>query len=284
MVLLNKASCMARMHVAPSILRYVHPAFRRFLIRRKSWRFLRRKNISLAKKIRNRSLHYNVLPRAAPFLCSKCGFATVALKRIEEHVCIKKNSSVNDLERDIKVAQMGVRSRCKDAMAVLERIPNPQSIRLPRFRILETESSKEMYEMIPLSSSHDPLIKVVSTTGCCSNNDEVGKRSGDNLFNKQLIKANLQCAESEMAFHRNCICNEYLKRDSSATDSPKRLSAEASMNCTISAEHKTNYPVSKCYVKQILNLHCTACEIESNKFETLGDFHEHIMKCGKCRK
>uniref|UniRef100_A0A8L7SKX4 Bm10436 n=3 Tax=Brugia malayi TaxID=6279 RepID=A0A8L7SKX4_BRUMA len=283
MVLLNKASCMARMHVAPSILRYVHPAFRRFLTRRKSWRFLRRKNISLVKKIRNRSLHYNVLPRAAPFLCSKCGFATFALKRIEEHVCIKKNSSVNDLERDIKVAQMGVRSRCKDAMAVLERIPNPQSIRLPKFRILETESSKEMYEMIPLSSSHDLLTKVMSTTGCCSSNDETQKRSGDNLSNKQFIKANLQCAESEMTFHCNYICNEYLKRDNSATDSPKWTSAQASMDCTISVEHKTNQ-ISKCYVEQILNLHCTACEIEFNKFETLGDFHEHIMKCAKCRK
>lgn len=45
---------------------------------------------------------------------------------------------------------MGVRSRCKDAMAVLERIPNPQSIRLPKFRILESEPSKEVYEMISM--------------------------------------------------------------------------------------------------------------------------------------
>lgn len=52
-------------------------------------------------KIRNRSLHYNVLPRVAPFLCSKCGYATVALRKIEEHVCMKKNSSVIDLERGL---------------------------------------------------------------------------------------------------------------------------------------------------------------------------------------
>lgn len=43
---------------------------------------------------------------------------------------------------------MGIRSKCKDAMAVLERIPNPQSIRLPKFRILDCEQSKEMFEMI----------------------------------------------------------------------------------------------------------------------------------------
>ncbi|CAG9540606.1 unnamed protein product [Cercopithifilaria johnstoni] len=68
MVLLNKAKCMARMHVVPSILRYVHPAFRRFLSRRKIRRCLRKQNSSLAKKIRNRSLRYSVLPRVASML------------------------------------------------------------------------------------------------------------------------------------------------------------------------------------------------------------------------
>ncbi|EJD76482.1 hypothetical protein, variant [Loa loa] len=192
MVLLNKANCMARMHVAPSILRYVHPAFRRFLTRRELRQCLRKKNIGLAKKIRNRSLRYNVLPRAAPFLCSRCGFATAALKRIEEHVCMKKNSSVNDLERDMKVAQMAVRSRCKDAMAVLERIPNPQSIRLPKFRILESEPSEEVCKMVSLSTSlHDALPKIMSPVTCCSNDEGVQKRSGDNS-SKQNVKADLQ--------------------------------------------------------------------------------------------
>lgn len=51
----------------------------------------------------------------------------------------------------MKMAQMGIRSRCRDAMAVLERIPNPQSIRLPKFRILESEPSAEMFEMISSS-------------------------------------------------------------------------------------------------------------------------------------
>ncbi|VDM93518.1 unnamed protein product, partial [Onchocerca ochengi] len=67
--------------------------------KKKIRRCLGKKNISLAKKIRNRSLRYNVLPRAAPFLCTKCGFSTVLLKRIEEHVCMKRNGSVNDFER-----------------------------------------------------------------------------------------------------------------------------------------------------------------------------------------
>lgn len=63
---------------------------------------MRKKKINLAKKIRNRLLYYNILPRSPPFFCSKCGFATIALKRIEQHVCMKRNSSVNDLERGKK--------------------------------------------------------------------------------------------------------------------------------------------------------------------------------------
>lgn len=51
---------------------------------------------------------------------------------------------------ETKVAQMGVRSRCKDAMAVLERIPNPQSIRLPKFRVLECEPSCIRHQVSPL--------------------------------------------------------------------------------------------------------------------------------------
>uniref|UniRef100_A0A1I7VKY1 Uncharacterized protein n=1 Tax=Loa loa TaxID=7209 RepID=A0A1I7VKY1_LOALO len=271
---------------------------------------LRKKNIGLAKKIRNRSLRYNVLPRAAPFLCSRCGFATAALKRIEEHVCMKKNSSVNDLERDMKVAQMAVRSRCKDAMAVLERIPNPQSIRLPKFRILESEPSEEVCKMVSLSTSlHDALPKIMSPVTCCSNDEGVQKRSGDNS-SKQNVKADLQ-----MVLHYNCIYDEYLKRDDSPIDSLKPVLAErlgldrtedshlqryqvgrhyvfvflpsargASVDCTMSVERKMEYRISKYYAEQMLNLSCTACETKSDKFGTLGDFHEHIMKCGKCRR
>ncbi|KAL3994859.1 hypothetical protein ACH3XW_23455 [Acanthocheilonema viteae] len=276
---------MARLHVAPSILRYVHPAFRRFFSRRKIRRCLRKKNISLAKKIRNRSLRYNVLPRAAPFLCSKCGFATVALKKIEEHVCMKKNSSVIDLERDMKMAQMGMRGRCKDAMAILERIPNPQLVRLPKFRILESEPSVEMFEMISSSiSSPDSLPKVMSPIACCSNDEEVQKRPGDNSFKKQDMKVNLQCAESKMALDDSCIYDEYLKRESSPTDSHRPVSAEASVDCTIPVEHKVNHRISKYHAKETFSLRCTACGMESDKFETMGDFHKHIMKCGKHNK
>uniref|UniRef100_A0A0R3S1P6 C2H2-type domain-containing protein n=1 Tax=Elaeophora elaphi TaxID=1147741 RepID=A0A0R3S1P6_9BILA len=282
MVLLNKANCMARMHVAPSILRYVHPAFRRFLSRRKIRRCLRKKNINLARKIRNRSLHYNVLPRAAPFLCSKCGYATIVLKKIEEHVCMKRNSSVIDLERDMKVAQMGMRSRCKDAMAILERIPNPQSIRLPKFRILEGEPSAEMFGMIS-SSISESLPKMMSPIACCSKDEEVQKPADDNSSNNQAIKSNLQCTEFEVASHDNCIY-ENLKCDSSSTDSFRPVSAEASVDCTTLEEHKMDRPINKCHAKEVFNLRCTACGVESKKFGTIGDFHEHIMTCGKCRR
>ncbi|VDO48063.1 unnamed protein product [Onchocerca flexuosa] len=208
--------------------------------RNKIRRCLGKKNINLARKIRNRSLRYNVLPRTAPFLCSKCGFSTVLLKRIEEHVCMKRNGSTNDFERDIKVVQMGMRSRFKDAMAVLERIPNPQSIRLPKFRILENEPSKEMYGMISVSIlPHHSLSKIVKPpVSCSSNDDEVQKRLDDNSAlpqkcsedassNKQTVNIDLPCAESEMVSqYNNCTDDKYLKHDSCATNFIRPISAE----------------------------------------------------------
>uniref|UniRef100_A0A915PSN7 Uncharacterized protein n=1 Tax=Setaria digitata TaxID=48799 RepID=A0A915PSN7_9BILA len=186
-------------------------------IRKKIRRCLGKKNISLAKKICNRSLRYAVLPRAAPFLCTKCGFATIMLKRIEEHVCMKKNSSVNDLERDIKVAQMGVRSRCKDAMGVLERLPNPQSIRLPKFRILENEPVIGMCGITSLNlSSHDSS-KAEIPVACCS--------SDENSSSRQIVEKSFYCIESEVAFPNY----EDFKRDH-CTPSPGISSAKARYN------------------------------------------------------
>ncbi|VDK67046.1 unnamed protein product [Litomosoides sigmodontis] len=272
MVLINNTSCMARMNVAPSILCYVHPAFRRFLLRRKVRQCLRKRNISLAKKIRNRSLRYSVLPRVAPFLCSKCGFATVVLKKIEEHVCMKKSSSVIDLERDMKVAQMGLRSRCKDAMAILERIPNPQSIRLPRFRILENEPSAEMFEMICSSISPiNSIPKVVDSVARCSNDEKVEKCAEDNSLNELNIKG-FHCTQFEMTLRGSCTCSEYMKHDDSRT----AISVETL------AEHKMDHQICKYHAKEMFSVCCTACGIQSGEFETMGDFHEHIMKCGEC--
>ncbi|VDM94500.1 unnamed protein product [Onchocerca ochengi] len=133
---------------------------------------------------------------------------------------------------------MGVRSRFKDAMAVLERIPNPQSIRLPKFRILENEPSEEMYRMISLNIlPHHSLPTVVNPVSCSSNDDEMQKRlednfafpqkrSEDNSSNEQIVNIDLTCAESEMVSHYNFTDDEYLKHDSSATKFIRPISAE----------------------------------------------------------
>ncbi|CAG9540607.1 unnamed protein product [Cercopithifilaria johnstoni] len=197
----------------------------------------------------------------------------------------------------MKIAQMGMRSKCKDAMAVLERIPNPQSIRLPKFHILESEPAVEMCGMIFSSSLNtlqigvnsslsppDSLSKMVSPIASCSNDEEVQKCPEDNSFDKQTLKADLQCAKSEMALHDNCIYNAYLKPDSSPTHSFKLVSAEASVDYTILKEHKMDYRISKCNAKEKFNLRCTACGIESDKLRMIEDFHEHIMNCGKYRR
>lgn len=45
---------------------------------------------------------------------------------------------------------MGFRSKCKDALAFLERVPNPQNYKLPETNILDAESCAPQYYEIPV--------------------------------------------------------------------------------------------------------------------------------------
>lgn len=273
------------MHVSLSALRYVHPAFRRFLVRRKFGRRLWKKRISLAARIRNRWLRNSVLPRVAPFHCSKCGFASANLKKMEDHACLKRNSSVNDLERDMKVAQMGFRSKCKDAMAVLERIPNPQSVRLPKFGILNGELLAKRRRIAPLSTlAYNSLKKFDMTLPCSSNllYEEVPQAPAMYLSTDQSgnnARVALHCVSCEKLFHSNQSYDKHLETNSCSPGPEGPILIQVDADSTVPVEYKLGRRVSKCFIRNRLDLQCTACHVKSNKFETVGKFHRHIMYC-----
>lgn len=292
MVLVGKTQCMARIQVSPSTLQYMHPAFRQLILRRNVRRRFGRRNISMAAKIRNRWLRYNILPRVSPFFCTNCGSASVSLKKIKDHLdaksCKKKITSATDLERETKVAQMGVRSRCKDAMAVLERIPNPQSIRLPKFRVLECEPSFIRHQVPPLSMlAYDSLKKWDREMPCsssllyeevpnCSLNDSPSSKNCNST-----VPVVLQCKSCHILFHTNHSYDEHLLRGDCSSGPDQPILVEVDSDSAVPVDYKLGRRISKCYLENRVGLWCTACEAKSDAFETIGKFHEHIMNCKK---
>uniref|UniRef100_A0A915D5Z9 CYRIA/CYRIB Rac1 binding domain-containing protein n=1 Tax=Ditylenchus dipsaci TaxID=166011 RepID=A0A915D5Z9_9BILA len=86
----------------------------------------------LAVRIKQRLLNYSPLARVPPFYCQKCGLASNKMMVLTNHVCSKKLVAFSEYTNLEKLVRLGFRSKVKDAFAVLERIPNPQSVKIHR--------------------------------------------------------------------------------------------------------------------------------------------------------
>ncbi|KAH7704924.1 hypothetical protein AAVH_09582 [Aphelenchoides avenae] len=78
-----------------------------------------------ARKIRKRTLFYEPFPRVPPFYCERCGLASSRSRILVEHDCSKK-FPYSDYANLPKLIEMAHRSRVKDALGVMERLPDPQ--------------------------------------------------------------------------------------------------------------------------------------------------------------
>ncbi|CAK5074567.1 unnamed protein product [Meloidogyne enterolobii] len=87
------------------------------------------------------SSQQKILPRSPPFNCSKCGFSSRRLRPVMRHLCTRR---AHEYKNVIHTATLGFRSRCRDALAIMERIPYPQ-----RIKYLENdEKEKEFFLLV----------------------------------------------------------------------------------------------------------------------------------------
>ncbi|CAK5013881.1 unnamed protein product [Meloidogyne enterolobii] len=87
------------------------------------------------------SSQQKILPRSPPFNCPKCGFSSRRLRPVMRHLCTRR---AHEYKNVIHTATLGFRSRCRDALAIMERIPYPQ-----RIKYLENdEKEKELFLLV----------------------------------------------------------------------------------------------------------------------------------------
>ncbi|KAL3090379.1 hypothetical protein niasHS_006831 [Heterodera schachtii] len=79
----------------------------------------------VALRLRRRYFRFVPLPRLPPFQCPKCALLTRRPQTMLNHICAKKPAEFKNVNQTV---ELGFRSRVRDAMSVMERIPNPQAM------------------------------------------------------------------------------------------------------------------------------------------------------------
>lgn len=272
------------------MLTLVHPSLRRFFLSHrnviKPRTRARNRTISLAMNIKRRILNYKPLPRVPPFFCDKCHFSSYSYRKVKDHVCSKKAPPINEFEHEMKIARMGFRSRCKDALAVLERAYYPQKFHLSPIQISDVEPSTSAYnppslrrlannamKKVPRSCSFLPMKMFFHDVGglCRLYSDEVTRYSTS-------------------AFCRNCqqLYNSYDEYDAHLETkpcclirNPDPVLIQTRCDSTIPAEYEYGRRVSTCCLESNETLLCTACGVKSSRFASVGNFHEHLFECAR---
>ncbi|CAJ0963247.1 unnamed protein product, partial [Mesorhabditis belari] len=105
--------------------RFIHPGYRHLIPWCKPFQGIVVKR-SLVTRIRNHYVYYFPFPRVFPYFCDNCQTNTPSLEIIQNHNCVRRKPRDFDPENEQKIITLGYRSKAKDRLAVMERLPNPQ--------------------------------------------------------------------------------------------------------------------------------------------------------------
>uniref|UniRef100_A0A914HBU0 CYRIA/CYRIB Rac1 binding domain-containing protein n=1 Tax=Globodera rostochiensis TaxID=31243 RepID=A0A914HBU0_GLORO len=98
-----------------------------------------------------------LLPRLPPFQCPKCSLLSRRPGVMLNHICAKK---LVEFKNVTQIVELGFRSRVRDALAALERIPNPQAMQFTKFCRPFTEAADHVTVHQP-SKLSDIVLKFV---------------------------------------------------------------------------------------------------------------------------
>jgi len=282
---------------------FIHPAFKRLAIRHDCKRSLfssqkksDKKNPSIclmASKIQRKTLKYVPFPRVPPFYCPKCGLSSRKMVKLVKHICSRRQPEYPNVE---KIVQLGFRSRIRDSLAVMERIPNPQSIKIP---IIDCSFVNNLND----ENCHNPptlasiTYKIVSSLhlhyDTIVENDRVYKHQkfdrpivlNDNESNKFVRSENgngFYCIACEHLFARFMDYDDHLEGNEKCTKVIDPVEIEVSTN--------SYYPKSGLCVRkqksikelndeihEIGEMTCSKCG--RHEFSDRSLFYEHIFAC-----
>lgn len=292
---------------------FVHPIYRSFCKRRFCLNRLRivsktkkKRIFALALRIKRRAINLKTISRVPPFFCKKCGLASNYLHILSNHICLKKMAATFSEHTDIqKLIFLGAHSRVKDASAVLERIPNPQCVKLNSF------SSSIHFELINnlhnpntlMSIAHKTFEKLVMPQyrtiikpqddvleydlnfNECNNEIQCNETN----FSNNFVKSNEEMCYSEDGVGYLCsVCNRlfvnYFLYDEHFERSKKCLNQALPDPIEIEIGRHNAFPrsgqifpiVENESEDSFIKYSCTKC---FNDFKSSVELHRHIFKC-----
>lgn len=254
------------------------------MVERQKYRFKVKRPLWL--KIRNRLLYYRPHARVFPWYCATCTLSSRFLSVILDHSCPNKNMSrhVQDFSNEQRIALLGFRSKAKDALAVMERVTNPQTIDLGRvgFPLEDSELVDERINAVPrLSEICLAALKVTGSTArqfqTESMNPPFQVKQGSYRYRHQKQTGQL-CTVCQQLFNSFLDYEAHLRDANCANETPPD---PVPIHMSDSGNVPSNYhfaPHRRPVEKPRLMI-CSLCL--DDRFATTEQFHEHIIDCAR---
>uniref|UniRef100_A0A1I8B8L2 C2H2-type domain-containing protein n=1 Tax=Meloidogyne hapla TaxID=6305 RepID=A0A1I8B8L2_MELHA len=227
------------------------------------------------------STQQKILPRLPPFNCSKCGFSSRRLRPVVRHLCTRR---AHEYKNIVQTATLGFRSRCRDALAIMERIPRPQKINY--LRNFNDEKEEELFNKLQQPKTlRDIAGKIVhnlfgldhSFIVVCRKNPFLGQTSSSlsNSMSEEGVEVEKEENEKN---EEEVIDEENVKEiEDRAEEEKKEILDEEKEKETMDDENddkeiKQNYSDGNAYF----------CRICSHLFGQRTDWNSHLSGNNKC--
>ncbi|RCN33784.1 hypothetical protein ANCCAN_20373 [Ancylostoma caninum] len=300
--------------VPKKYIQHLHPSLRSiveqtvvFFSHTRRWKIRRAECL----RIRNRILYYRPHARVFPWYCETCTLSSRFLSVIQDHSCPNKNLSrhVQDFTNEQRIALLGFRSKAKDALAVMERVANPQAVDLGRVRFPEDDggsASSATHNVVPrLRQAYIWLVSYLFNTDvvcvtvrpiifsdlCLAVLSPLGKplpaptneqrkipcSSEPSISRYRPTKRTGQlCTVCHKLFPSFRDYEDHLRNESCPNDiTPDPVPIQMSDSGTIPLNYVYS-PKRKQATKSRLMI-CSLCH--EDRFSTAQQFHEHIIEC-----
>ncbi|KAI1709872.1 hypothetical protein Ddc_13698 [Ditylenchus destructor] len=262
------------------------------ILKQKSQRTIR----SLAQRIERKVVRYAPLPRVPPFYCQKCGLSSKHLDVLVSHVCSKKMVGFSEHTNLSKLVQLGFRSKVKDAYAVLERIPNPQSVKVSKLKSVTHINLVDKFRNPPtlseiafkaVENAHLQFNTIVSVTSPTPPNPKIQEepqQSTEEKLAKVETDEGFVCQTCSRLFGRFFDYDQHLEDSEECGKSadpievqvsPKKLYPKAGKVIPSSDQKESASNADD--TTSVGKWECTKCG--KNDFAQIEELHEHIFEC-----
>ncbi|CAB3411309.1 unnamed protein product [Caenorhabditis bovis] len=236
-----------------------------------------------------------IKPRVLPFYCDNCHLATRRLELIRFHPCEveekkKKEGSRRytpyDFSQDLKIAQIGHKSMRKDAMAVMERTPKPQHVKLATFETVK-EGEPQVIRRVPTLQDLCHAALEFDMPIDCAPVDEVMTKEVPFKIPEHKKECWLHSSSATFCFRCRELFNNYsdysehlenptnilCKTSIPEYQSVQKTECVGTMTNSMAYRRRRHKPVKR----NISDIRCTLCH--AGNFESTDALYSHMLKC-----